>query len=262
MIKKILLIGVTVYILFTLFLYGFQRQLIYVPGTEIPSHAEDMQTVILHTDDGLFLKSWYKPAVIGRPTILILHGNAGHIGGRMALARQFISKGYGVFLLEYRGYGGNKGQPTEQGLYRDGRAAYQFLKKNGVSFKHMVLYGESLGTGVATKLASENPSCALVLQSPYTSLTAVARFRYPLIVIPPKDTFDSFVRIRDINTPLLILHGTQDSTVPFELGRELFNHANEPKKWVALPGQGHSNLWSSTFIRDVSDFIDLHCVLL
>ena len=263
MIKQIIMTSLFVFIALTVIIYVFQRQLIYFPTKETPDrqafHAEDMQLITLHTHDGLYLHSWYKPAAIGKPTFLFLHGNAGNIGGRMPLARQFISEGYGVFLLEYRGYGGNKGRPTEQGLYIDGRTAMQFLIQHGVSFKQVVLYGESLGTGVATQLATEYPSCAVVLQSPFTSLTDIARYRYPWILIPPIDKFDSFAHIRSIHAPVLILHGTQDLVVPFAQGRALFQQANEPKQWVALPGKGHSDMWDSDFVREISDFVDLHC---
>ena len=264
MIKPILITGFIVFVTLVLILYVFQRQLIYFPAKETPDrhrfHADDMQIITLHTDDGLSLNAWYKPAAIGKPTVLLAHGNASHMGYRMPLARQLIDKGYGVLLVEYRGYGGNQGMPTEQGLYSDARAGMAFLNQQGVSSQHVVLYGESLGTGVATKMATEYAVCAVVLQSPYTSLATVARYHYPWIFLSPRDKFDSFSRIRNIHAPLLILHGTKDSVVPFEEGLALFKQAIEPKQWVALPNKGHSQLWDADFIRDVSEFIDAKCI--
>lgn len=247
----------------TLF-YLLQRTLIYIPAKNIPSreafHAEDMTQVTLHTHDNFNLNAWYKAAGAGKPSVIMFHGNAGHIGTRAPLARAFIKQGFGVLLLDYRGYGGNPGRPTEQGLYQDARAGMQFLKQHKVSLSTTVLYGESLGTGVATQIATEYPkACALVLQSPYTTLKALGQYHYPWIPIAPWDKFDSLGRINRIHMPLLALHGTQDVVVPYSQGQTLFAAANEPKQWVKLLNQGHGNLWSPAFINTVSGFITEHC---
>ncbi|WP_331712929.1 alpha/beta hydrolase [Legionella spiritensis] len=222
-------------------------------------HAEAMQVVKLVTKDGLTLQSWYKAANPGKPTLLFLHGNAGHIGFRMPMANQWLAAGYGVLLLEYRGYGGNPGHPGEQGLYLDGIAAMAFLKEQGVTPSSTVLYGESLGTGVATYLAINYPVCAVILQSPFTSLPALARVHYPWIMIQPWDKFDSLSRIADIQAPLLILHGRNDAIVPYQQGVELFARAREPKLFVELPGKGHNDLWDQTFVNDILRFIKANC---
>jgi uncharacterized protein len=260
---KILITFFLILFAFFLLIYVSQRQLIYFPVKERPSrqifHAEDMQEISLHTADNLRLNAWYKPATSQQPTLLYLPGNAGHIGFRMPLARQFLAAGFGVLLLEYRGYGGNKGRPTEQGLYNDGRAAMQFLQQQGVHASHLALYGESLGSGVATKLATEFPICALVLQSPFTSLSAIARYHYPWIPIKPWDRFDSLARISSIKAPLLILHGKQDRIVPFSEGLALFHAANEPKRFVPFANKGHNNLWNNYFVNTIKKFIKTHC---
>lgn len=252
-------------LLFVVLFYVFQRHLIYAPEKTAPMraafHAQDMQVLSLHTQDGLELSAWYKPASDStKPTVLLLHGNAGHMGYRMPLVRQFIEVGFGVLLLEYRGYGGNAGHPTEQGLYVDARAGVRFLQQAGVAVDKIVLYGESLGTAVATQLATEYPACALVLQSPFTSLEAVGRYHYPWAIFPPIDKFDSLARIKNIHMPLLILHGTQDNVVPFIQGQALFKDANAPKQFITLPDKGHSNLWDSEFVHDVNQFISSACV--
>lgn len=263
MIKSILTVSCAILIILTLLMYTFQRYLIYFPAKEVPSrqgfHAEDMQELSLKTSDGIAILAWYKAAKGAQPTVLFLHGNAGHIGYRMFLIRQFLANGFGVLLLEYRGYGGNKGKPSEEGLYTDARAAMHFLKQEEISSQHIVIYGESLGTGVAVKMAEEFPACALVLQSPYTSMPAVARFHYPWIFIPPWDKFNSVARIQNIKAPLLILHGKQDQVVPFEQGFALYNQANEPKAFIALDNRGHDNLWDEHFIKTVIDFIQSRC---
>ncbi|MDF1827886.1 MAG: alpha/beta hydrolase [Legionellaceae bacterium] len=247
-----------------LLLYIFQRTLIYAPAKIIPQRqayqAENMRVIQLSTRDGLILHSWYKPAKKNKPTVIIFHGNAGHIGTRIPLARYLISKGLGVLLLEYRGYGGNPGKPTEQGLYHDAHAAMKFLKQEGIALKDTVLYGESLGTGVATYIATEHPhACALILQSPYTSMTDLGHEHYPWIPIEPWDKFDSIGRIHKVHMPLLALHGTNDTVVPYAQGRTLFEAANQPKQWVELPTEGHSNLWKPRFLNTVTAFITLNC---
>lgn len=245
-------------------MYVSQRHLIYHPSPQVPHlpeyHANDMTVITLHTQDNLELMSWYKPAINNQPTVLYLHGNAGHIGYRMHLARQFINAGLGVLLLEYRGYGGNKGRPSEQGLYKDGQAALTFLNQQGIKPEKLILYGESLGTGVATELASKHAVCAVILQAPYTSLIALAHFHYPLIFLKPWDKFDSLARIQAINAPLLVLHGEQDNVVPYKEGLTLFNAANEPKKMITFRNLDHHNLWDTPdFSREVLQFINSHC---
>lgn len=245
-------------------LYFLQRTLIYAPSSVMPDRhafqAQDMQTIQLVTHDDLTLRSWYKPAQQKKATIVIFHGNAGHIGTRMPLARHFMREGFGVLLLEYRGYGGNPGKPTEQGLYHDTRAAMKFLKTERIPLQKTILYGESLGTGVATHVATEYPNaCAIILQSPYTTMAALGRYHYPWIPLKPWDKFDSIGRIHRIHMPLLALHGTRDTVVPYIQGVQLFKAANQPKQWVALPEQGHGDLWQPEFLNTVTSFIHQHC---
>lgn len=235
----------------------------YFPAKEVPSRqffqADDMQLVKLKTADGVELTSWFKPAETNHPTVLFLHGNAGNIGYRMPLVRQFLARGFGVLLLEYRGYGGNHGQPTESGLYQDGLAGLQFLEAQHIPSSRIVLYGESLGTSVATYLATKTSSCAVILQSPFTSMTAVARYHYPWIFISPWDKFDSLSRIDEIKSPLLIVHGEKDTIVPYTQGQMVFEKANEPKQMLSIPNRGHNDLWDNNFVATVTDFIAAHC---
>jgi fermentation-respiration switch protein FrsA (DUF1100 family) len=249
-----------------LLLHLFQRHFIYFPTQSIPTlekyHATDMRIVSFQTYDDVHLSSWYKPASHHQETVLILHGNAGHVGDRMPLARQFIQAGYGVLLLEYRGYGGNEGSPSELGLYWDGQAALHFLYQQGVKPNQVVLYGESLGTGVATELATEHPVCAVILQSPFTSLVDLARYHYPWILVSLRDPFNSLGRMKQIHSPILVLHGKRDQTVPFTEGVAIFNQANDPKKMVVFDEQNHNDLWRAPgFFEKIIHFLNAHgCV--
>jgi len=264
MIKPYVIIFAIVCVIVMVLTYLLQRNLIYFPNRQRPVpedyQAADMQVISLRTQDGLLLNCWYKPAAKNRPTLLYLHGNAGHIGHRMPMAREFIAAGYGVLLLDYRGYGGNKGRPTEQGLYEDGRTAVRYLQQQGVKARELVLYGESLGTGVATMLAVEYPVCAVVLQSPFTSMANLAHYHYPWILMKPWDQFNSLSRISAIHAPLLVLHGKQDEVVPFAQGLAIFEDAQEPKKMAYYEQSGHNNLWSvDSFGDDVIHFIQTYC---
>ncbi|WP_454780468.1 alpha/beta hydrolase [Legionella sp. WA2022007384] len=257
------LLGLFLVILIVTVAYFWQRYFIYFPSAEEPKlqdfQAEDMQIIKIPVADGLTLSSWYKPPLDTKPIIVYLHGNAGHIGYRMPLVRQFLSQGFGVLLLEYRGYGGNPGKPTESGLYKDARAAMQFLQRQGIKGNNIVLYGESLGTGVATQMATEFPVCALVLQSPYTSLTALARYHYSWIPMPMIDKYDSLSRIQKIHVPILMLHGKLDGVVPYNQGLTLFHQANQPKEWIEFSDKGHQNLWNDQFAETVIHFIHAYC---
>lgn len=265
MLKHILIVCSLILCIIALLIYVFQRRLIYFPAEQTPRlqnyHATDMSLVSLLTKDNVELTSWYKPAINNQPTLLFLHGNAGHIGYRMPLVRQFINAGFGVFLLEYRGYGGNKGTPTEQGLYEDGRTALRFLSQKRVEYKHIALYGESLGTGIATQLAVEYPFCAVVLQLPFTSLVSLSHYHYPWLIIKPWDRFNSVDRMAQIHAPLLVLHGKRDQVVPFDEGLSIFSQANEPKKMLVFDDKNHNDLWgASGFSEEIIHFMQTHCV--
>ena len=264
MIKQLLLYIVLFAALVMAFVYFYQRNMIYFP-TKGPLKRElfdanDFENVRLKTADQLSLTAWYKKAAEGFPTIIYFHGNAGHIGYRVPLVRPYIKKGYGVFLLEYRGYGDNFGKPTEVGLYRDARAAVVYLQHQNISTKDMIFFGESLGTGVATQMATEFDNCALILQAPFQSLPKVAKHHYPWIILKPWDRFDTQDKITHINSPLLILHGEQDAVVPFEQGLALFESASNLKTMRSFPNAGHNDVTQQlNFYNHVFQFMNAHC---
>lgn len=265
MIKQSLFLMAGLFITISLLMYFFQRHLIYVPNINKPSRsvakASDMEEISLITKDNLSLNAWYKPAKPHQATILFLHGNAGNIASRMSIIRPLLNAGLGVLLLDYRGYGGNKGQPNEQGLYEDARTGMRFLQSQGLSSQQSVIYGESIGTGVATQMAVEYPACAVVLQSPFTSLKAAARYHYPWLLLEPWDRYDSLARIQSMHEPLLILHGRQDDVVPYAQGLSLFKAANEPKLMISFATGTHNNLWrSQKFYEKTLQFIRANCL--
>ena len=234
--------------------YLIQRSLMYAPGTDTPvpeaSGVPEMRPVRVTTSDGVTLTSWYRPAAQGMPTVVFFHGNAGHIGHRGFKARTFLDAGYGLVLVGYRGYGGNPGSPTEEGFYADGRAVLELLARNGVAASRMVLYGESLGTGVAVHLALEAaragvPVGAVVLEAPFDSMAEMARYHYPYLPAYwlVKDRYESVAKIDRIGSPLFLLHGGRDQVVPSIFGRKLFQAARDPKELLVLPEADHNDLF-------------------
>jgi hypothetical protein len=242
--------------------WGFQRALLYHPDRNEPAPAiaavSGLQAVRLLTEDGLDLLSWYAPAPAGRATIVLFHGNAGNISHRADKARLFIAAGYGMLLVEYRGYGGNPGDPTEAGLYRDGRAALTFLGGEGVDTASIVLYGESLGSGVAVELARETAVRALVLEAPYTSIPDVGARHYPFLPVRTlaRDRFENLAKIAAVEAPILVVHGARDNVVPFDLGRRLFDAAPEPKQSLFLADAGHNDLYGYGAGQSIVEWLD------
>lgn len=227
----------------------FQRSLLYFPGPELPAPAEagaaDMRPVTLNTADGLALTAWYAPAAENRATIAYFHGNAGNIAYRVDKTRALRQSGYGLLLVEYRGYGGNPGSPTEDGLYADAEAAYAFLTRTqGIAPERIVLKGESLGSGVAVWLAQKVDVGAVMLEAPYTSITDVAQRAYFFLPVRllAKDRFEAVDRIADIDAPLLIVHGNRDRVIDVEFGQALFAAAVEPKTLRIIQGGSHNDL--------------------
>ncbi len=225
--------------------YWQQRALIYHPGGVRLAPAEfglaNVADITLTTPEGEKLVAWWATASAGKPTVLYFHGNAGHLSERSERIRFFQKAGIGIFMLAYRGYSGSSGHPSEAANYADAQQAFDYLTACGVRRGDIVLFGESLGTGVAVQLAGLRQPSGLVLDSPYTSLADAAAFHYPWL--PARaliaDRYDSLARIGALHLPLLVLHGEADVVVPVAMGRALFAAANEPKRIVTFPGAEH-----------------------
>ncbi len=242
-------------------LFLLQRRLIYYPAGDLPTPRSlglaDFEAVRLATEDGLSLVAWYAPAGPEGRTIVLFHGNAGHIAWRAEKIRPYRAAGHGVLLVEYRGYGGNPGRPSERGLHRDARAALDFLDGRGVRREAIVLYGESLGAAVALALAEEAAVGGVVLEAAFTSLADVAAHHYWWAPVRCflLDRFDNVARISRVEAPLLILHGEADDIVPARLARRLFEAAREPRSLRLIPGAGHNDLDRFGVERPVLEFL-------
>ena len=197
------------------------------------------------TRDGLRLAAWFMPGVGARvrASVLVLHGNGGNRANRADLATALTARGYSVLLTDYRGYGGNPGKPTEQGLAEDARAALAWLRsQRGVDPDGIVLFGESLGSAVAVALAAEVPVAALILRSPLTELRELARHHYPRVpaaLLP--DHYPAIDQIASVQAPTLVIAGDRDTIVPLTVSARLYDAAPGPKRLVVIPGADHND---------------------
>jgi fermentation-respiration switch protein FrsA (DUF1100 family) len=227
----------------------FQRRFIYFPSHRLPDVAAVLpsaEEVSFSTEDGLTLQAWLVPAVgdaIG-VTVVVFSGNAGNRSDRIPLAGALAARGYDVLLLDYRGYGGNPGHPTEDGLLADGRAAVAYLEaRPDVAADRLAYFGESLGAAVAIGLAEQRPPAALVLRSPFTSLADVGSVHYPFLPISVLlwDRYPNLERISGIEVPLLVVAGSADRTVPAAQSQRLYEAASQPKEFVMIAGADHND---------------------
>jgi fermentation-respiration switch protein FrsA (DUF1100 family) len=227
-----------------------QRSLMYLPSGDVLTPDEaglgPAESVRLRTEDGLELGAWFAPArsQSARGTIIVFNGNAANRSYRGTLGARFVDAGFGVLLFDYRGYGGNAGSPSEEGLAADARAARQYVaSRSDVDPARIVFFGESLGAGVAVSLALEHPPAALVLRSPFSSAVDVGRFHYPWLPVAwiLRDRFLSIDRIGRVASPTLFIAGDEDRIVPAAQTRALFAAAREPKALMMMPGADHND---------------------
>ncbi len=229
--------------------YIGQRWLVYYPDRRDPGSAASRfasgHDVILTTSDGLALDAWmFEPTGESRDAaILYAPGNGGNRLDRADVARSLAAAGFTVLLLEYRGYGGNPGKPSEAGLFADARAGIEFLERKGFSSDRMIFVGESLGTGVATSMAIERPPAGLVLRSPYTSIADMAVKSTGGLPIGGlvHDRFDTISRINRVDVPTVVLSGDADMLVPASQSATVADAAANLHREIIVPGVGHNH---------------------
>lgn len=241
-------------------LYATQRSLMYFPDkvhtTPAAAGLPEATEVPLTAADGVHITAWYAAPQGDKPIIVYFHGNGGSLRYGVPRFRQLIGAGIGLVALEYRGYGGNEGSPSESGLIADGEAAYAYAAAHYPA-NQIVLWGQSLGSGVAVAVAAEKPVARVILEAPFTSTAAVASLRYWYVPVSllMKDQFHSDRRIKKVTAPLLILHGVKDRVVPYAMGERLFELANEPKHIVSFLDAGHDNLDANGALNAVARFL-------
>jgi len=247
-----------------------QRSLIYFPARDTPAPADyglpQAEVVRMTTDDGLALAAWFVAAPDATAsasgwTVVVFNGNAGHRGHRVGLAMRLAALGHATLLVDYRGYGGNPGSPTEDGLRRDARAVWAYLASQpDVDLSRVAYFGESLGAAVAVQLAVEHPPAALILRSPFSSLAAIGRTHYPWLPVRwlLRDRFESIDHIAHLDVPLLVIAGDGDRIIPLSDTQRLFDAARSPKLLVVIEGADHNDaalVWGPQVMQAVADLL-------
>jgi len=226
-------ICVLIYLLIALKVYLFQNKLLYHPSEnnylDENSLNHNIEKIYISSDNKLI--SWYFEKNKNYKTILFFHGNAGKLDNRIYKLNELSKLDLNYLIVAYRGFSGNLGKPNEQGLYKDARAAKYFLNLKNISDNNIILYGESLGTAIAIDLAKDHDFAGVILESPFTSMVALAQKYYPYLPakILLKDKYESLKKINAINSPILVMHGKKDTIVPFEMGKTIFEYSNKPK---------------------------------
>lgn len=254
------------YLLLTGAMFVMQRTMMYPGAHDVPDlrryAGQGIGEVTTRTADGLELTHWFlPPAAPEGPVVVVFHGNAGHLGDRVPKLLPLARAGYGLLFAGYRGYSGNPGRPSEARLTEDSRGLLAWLEARGTAPGRTVLFGESLGSGVAVKLAAEGRGAAVVLESPYSSIAAVAQAHY--WYVPARwlilDKWNSLAHVGRIAAPLLILHGTEDRVIPLRFGEALFEAAPEPKDMLVVPGARHVDLFDHPGVTErVIEFLRGH----
>jgi len=225
------------------FLFFPERQIYATPAI----FDLEYQDVHFTAEDATEIHGWYLPGDFQKPLVLFFHGNAGNISHRLDNLKLLRKLGLSIFIFDYRGYGKSQGKTSEEGTYSDARGALQYLKQQGWDTDQMIYFGRSMGAGVALQLALEEPPAALVLESPFTSVTAMGRYHYPLLSLLAgwliQARYDNLEKIDKIKTPLLIFQGGKDAIVPPEMAEQLYNKARKPKQLIMLPAAGHNDTY-------------------
>lgn len=238
------------YLLLVALAYSFQRSLLYFPDQIILSEKELGEARfdavrIAAEGSGELISLWRAPADKTKPVIIHFHGNGGSLAGRLTIYQAMAQGGAGVLAVGYPGYGGNPGAPSEEAFYTAAQANYDWLIAEGYRADRIVIAAQSLGTGVATWLASRNEASGLILEAAYTGMDDMAQKQFSILPAKMliKDRYRSLDRIDQINMPLSWIHGTNDDLIPFVMGQRLFDAAQEPKVARPIKNGGHNDLW-------------------
>jgi fermentation-respiration switch protein FrsA (DUF1100 family) len=232
--------------------HAMQDRLVYFPTRELEATPRaigvEYEDVWLMTEDGVRLHGWFAAAPASRATVLFFHGNGGNISHRLERIAIFRRLGLGTFLVDYRGYGSSGGRPSEQGTYRDARAAWRYLTETrGLSSSTIILYGESLGGAVATHLAVERTAGAVIIESSFTSLPDLGAEVYPWLPVRwiSRYVYPSARNLAQVRVPVLVIHSRQDEIIPFHHGQALYAAAHGPKAFLEIRGGHNDGPWMS-----------------
>lgn len=226
------------------------RKFLYHPvgipnDAPLPPHCADAREIWVESSLGDQVHGLYWPAPPGRPTILFFHGNAQSVYEWAFIREDFESVSSGLFLIDYPGYGKSTGKPSEASLYAAGEATWEWLVAAGVAPSDIIVFGKSLGGGVATEVSRGKSPGGLVLESTFKSIPSVAKILLPMLpskALFKKERYESIEKMKDIHCPVLIIHGSMDSLIPVDEGQALFKAANSPKELYIVSGGDHNNV--------------------
>ena len=253
---------IVAYLVVLIFIYFYQRNLLYHPSENNYQNDKiqfSYEEIFIKVDDKITLKSW----LINKDfrefkTLVLFHGNAGDLSNRIYKLNELNKLDINILLISWRGFSGNKGSPTEKNLYEDAEAAIKWLNEKKVENNQIILYGESLGSGVAVEIGKKNNFNGIILESPFTSVENSAKIYYPYLPVKfiLKDRYDSINKIDKIRTPILIMHGKKDDIVPFSMGEELFEKANNPKYSYFTLDDVHMMEFNDQLLKTIKNFIE------
>ena len=253
---------VIAYFVVVVFIYFYQRNLLYHPSENNYQNDEikfDYEEVNIAVENEIKLKSWLINKDFKKlKTLLIFHGNAGDLSNRIYKLNELYKLEINILLISWRGFSGNKGSPTEKNLYKDAEAAIKWLNKKDVSNNQIILYGESLGTGIAVEMAKKNDFNSIILESPFTSIENSAKIYYPYLPVKYllKDRYDTISKINMVKSPIMIMHGEKDDVVPFSMGKKLFEKANNPKHSYFTSTDDHMMEFNPELLKEIKNFIE------
>ena len=255
---------VSFYVLLLIVVFFFQRDLLYHPSVdnyiknEVAKEPTEIEKVKITTNDKIDLTGWfYNKNLENFKTILFFHGNAGSLENRTYKLNHLKSLNLNFLIIAWRGFSGNKGKPSETGLYEDAASAIRWLKTKGVEEKNIILYGESLGTGVVVEIAQNKNYAGVILESPFTSMVNIGKKHYPFFPVSflLKDKFESYKKMANISVPVLVIHGKVDKIVPYVMGKKMYELANEPKFFYSQEYGDHMVDYDEKLLLALKKFI-------
>ncbi len=262
---NIILIILLLYLIVTIAVYFFQRKLLYHPSAP-PNFSQEttglglehkFEKIKIEVNKDIYLNGWFHIKDIKKKTILFLHGNAGNLDNRIYKLNFLGNLDINFLIISWRGYSLSDGKPTEYGLYEDAKTAVNFLLNKGVLEQDIILYGESLGTAVAVEIGQNKDFAGIILEAPFTSMIDVGKKHYPLFPVKLllKDKYVSKNKIRNVKSPVLVMHGKEDKIVPFYMGKKIYDLANEPKFKYFTNHDDHMMDFDDKLINEIDSFI-------
>ena len=252
---------ILIYLIIVAYMYLNQRKLLYLPSEN--NYLDDQidfnfREVFIDVEKNLKLKAWLiENDFKNKKTLVFFHGNAGNLSNRTYKLNQLSKLDLNIIILAWRSFSGNEGEPSEQNLYNDAKKTIDWLNSRGVKNKNIILYGESLGTGIAVELGQTNQFGGIILESPFTSMTNAAKNIYPWLPVKYllKDKYDSEKKIKNLKINILILHGKKDNIVPFKMGKKLYDLANNPKFFYFTENDDHMMTFDESLVNTIKDFL-------